>query len=164
MGQWQQAVLQTSLCSHVCILHGWLYAMCLMAGHNGRPVTQNQLKESERGKGGGGTEGNDGRRKEMEWPSLGDGTGKPRQLKTFDWPNTTWWVPEYYTRACNVTGHRSGAIAGCNQAPELLAAFIALNAGMEVNYRDLWNIWLTEEGKSMSAPPGTGWCRHEGND
>lgn len=32
---------------YVCVLHGWLYAMCLMAGHNGLSVTQHQLKEME---------------------------------------------------------------------------------------------------------------------
>lgn len=42
-----EGLLQTSLCGYVCILHGWLYAMCLMAGYNGLPVTQNQLKEME---------------------------------------------------------------------------------------------------------------------
>lgn len=47
MGQQMEVLLQTSLCVHVCILHGWLYAMCLMAGYNSVPVTQNQLKEME---------------------------------------------------------------------------------------------------------------------
>lgn len=89
MGQWQQAVLQTSLCSHVCILHGWLYAMCLMAGHNGRPVTQNQLKESERGKGGGERRGMTGEERKWNGHRWETGLGsldswKRFEAKTFD--------------------------------------------------------------------------------
>lgn len=62
----QKVVLQTSLCSHVCILHGWLFAMCLMASHNGRQVTQNQFKESERGKAGGEQRGKTAEKRKLK--------------------------------------------------------------------------------------------------
>lgn len=40
--------------------------MCLMASHNGRQVTQNQLKESERGKGGGERKGMTGEERKLK--------------------------------------------------------------------------------------------------